>query len=153
MRGQRDGEAVMLICPTCGKSFSTTAESRAHQCVTTPRAQADPQRVAEQLVQEWYGASGERTMVLGEDGNRLRAAIAAALAATEARVRQECAEVARTMSELDAARLKRAAPDLLAALQAMVDLDKCEAHIEEAYERVLPQAIAAIAKATGRSQP
>jgi hypothetical protein len=57
------------------------------------------------------------------------------------------------MSELDAARLRRAAPDLLAALQAMVALDECEAHMEEAYERVLPQALAAIAKATGRNQP
>jgi hypothetical protein len=46
-------------------------------------------------------------------------------------------------------RLRRAAQDLLAALQAMVALDECEAHLEEAYERVLPQAKAAIAKATG----
>jgi dTDP-4-dehydrorhamnose reductase len=56
--------------------------------------------------------------------------------------------------ELDAedranARLIAAAPDLLAALRAMVALDECEAHFEEAYERILPEARAAIAKATG----
>jgi hypothetical protein len=47
------------------------------------------------------------------------------------------------------ARLIAAAPDLLAALRAMVALDECEAHFEEAYERILPEARAAIAKATG----
>jgi len=45
---------------------------------------------AGRLVQQWYEHSGFRTQMLGEDGNRLRAAIAAALQAE----REECAKVA-----------------------------------------------------------
>lgn len=45
------------------------------------------------------------------------------------------------------ARLIAAAPDLLEALKAVAALDECEAHFEDAFERLLPQIRAAISKA------